>query len=83
MGLMTRLLAVVLTLVLAAPTFAAETKVAVAANFSAPAREIAARFKARTGHDATMSFGASGQFYTQIAHGAPYEVFLSADRERC
>ena len=81
MGLMTRL-AVVLTLVLAAPTFAAETKVAVAANFSAPAREIAARFKARTGHDATMSFGASGQFYTQIAHGAPYEVFLSADRER-
>ena len=81
MGLMTRL-AVVLTLVLAGPTFAAETKVAVAANFSAPAREIAARFKARTGHDATMSFGASGQFYTQIAHGAPYEVFLSADRER-
>jgi molybdate transport system substrate-binding protein len=61
---------------------AAETKVAVAANFTEPAKEIAARFKARTGHDATLSFGASGQFYTQIANGAPFEVFLSADRER-
>ncbi len=61
---------------------AAETKVAVAANFTEPAKAIAARFKARTGHDATLSFGSSGQFYTQIANGAPYEVFLSADVER-
>ncbi|HWU80609.1 MAG TPA: molybdate ABC transporter substrate-binding protein, partial [Caulobacter sp.] len=43
---------------------------------------IAARFKARTGHEAILSFGSSGQFYTQIANGAPYEVFLSADVER-
>lgn len=66
----------------AGQALAAETKVAVAANFTEPAKEIAARFKARTGHDATLSFGASGQFYTQIANGAPFEVFLSADRER-
>lgn len=61
---------------------AAETKVAVAANFTEPAKAIAARFKARTGHDAVLSFGSSGQFYTQIANGAPYEVLLSADVER-
>lgn len=61
---------------------AAETSVAVAANFTEPAKEIAARFKARTGHDARLSFGSSGQFYAQIANGAPFEVFLSADRER-
>jgi molybdate transport system substrate-binding protein len=54
----------------------------VAANFTEPAKEIAGRFKARTGHDATLSFGSSGQFYAQIANGAPFEVFLSADRER-
>lgn len=78
---MTRFLATLLLLV-AAPAFAAETKVAVAANFTEPAREIATRFKARTGHDAILSFGASGQFYAQIANGAPFEVFLSADRER-
>ena len=65
-----------------APAFAAEVKVAVAANFTAPAREIAARFRARTGHKATLSFGSSGQFYAQIANGAPFGVFLSADRER-
>ena len=61
---------------------AAETQVAVAANFSEPAKAIAAAFKAATGHSATLSFGASGQFYSQIASGAPFEVFLSADTER-
>jgi molybdate transport system substrate-binding protein len=66
----------------AAPAVAAETQVAVAANFTEPAKAIAAAFKAKTGHTATLSFGSSGQFYTQIAHGAPYEVFLSADAER-
>lgn len=66
----------------AASATAAETRVAVAANFTEPAKEIAARFEARTGHKAVLSFGASGQFFTQIANGAPYEVFLSADVER-
>ena len=61
---------------------AAETQVAVAANFTEPAKEIAAAFKAATGHSAAMSFGSSGQFYAQISKGAPYEVFLSADAER-
>jgi molybdate transport system substrate-binding protein len=61
---------------------AAETQVAVAANFTEPAKEIAAAFTAATGHTATLSFGSSGQFYAQIAHGAPYQVFLSADSER-
>jgi molybdate transport system substrate-binding protein len=71
-----------LPLMLGASALAAETKVAVAANFTEPAKEIAARFEAKTGHKATLSFGSSGQFYTQIANGAPYEVFLSADAER-
>jgi molybdate transport system substrate-binding protein len=76
------LVSFVLALFAAAPALAAEVKVAVAANFTEPAKEIAARFKAKTGHDATLSFGSSGQFYTQIANGAPFEVFLSADAER-
>lgn len=64
------------------PGLAGETKVAVAANFTEPAKAIAARFEQVTGHKATLSFGSSGQFYTQIANGAPFEVFLSADAER-
>src|SRR5262245_29632056 len=67
---------------LAGRALAAETQVAVAANFTEPAKEIAAAFTAATGHTATLSFGSSGQFYAQIAHGAPYQVFLSADAER-
>jgi molybdate transport system substrate-binding protein len=61
---------------------AAETKVAVAANFTEPAKEIAAKFESATGHKVVLSFGSSGQFYTQIANGAPYDAFLSADSER-
>jgi molybdate transport system substrate-binding protein len=61
---------------------AADTQVAVAANFTEPAKEIAAAFKAATGNTATLSFGSSGQFYAQMSHGAPFEVFLSADAER-
>ncbi|MEI7931682.1 MAG: molybdate ABC transporter substrate-binding protein [Alphaproteobacteria bacterium] len=64
------------------PAFAAATQVAVAANFTDPAREIAGLFRMATGHTATLSFGSSGQFYTQISRGAPYEVFLSADPDR-
>ncbi len=68
--------------VAALPAAAAEVRVAVAANFTAPAQEIARGFEAATGHKAVLSFGSSGQFYAQIANGAPFEVFLSADVER-
>jgi molybdate transport system substrate-binding protein len=66
----------------ATPAMAAETQVAVAANFTEPAKEIAAAFKSATGHTAILSFGSSGQFYAQMARGAPYEIFLSADADR-
>jgi molybdate transport system substrate-binding protein len=58
------------------------THVAVAANFTDAAKEIAAAFKARTGHKVVLSFGSSGQLLAQIQQGAPYKVFLSADDER-
>lgn len=76
------LIAAALSLALAGAARAGETKVAVAANFTDAAKVLATRFKAKTGHDAVLSFGSSGQFYAQIANGAPYEVFLSADVER-
>ncbi len=56
--------------------------VAVAANFSAVAEELAPLFTAATGHEVRHSFGATGQLFTQITQGAPFEVFLSADAER-
>ena len=71
-----------LLVLMAAPVLAAETQVAVAANFTEPAKEIAAAFERRTGHRANLAFGASGAIYTQISHGAPFELFLSADADR-
>jgi molybdate transport system substrate-binding protein len=67
---------------LAAPAEAGQTHVAVAANFTEPAKEIAALFKQKTGHEAILIFGSSGAFLTQISHEAPFEVFLSADSDR-
>lgn len=61
------------------PAWSREVKIAVAANFAEPVREIAARFEAATGHAAVLSFGVTGQIYAQISQGAPFEVFLSAD----
>ncbi len=60
---------------------AAEVKVAVAANFTAPMQQIAAQFERDTGHKAQLAFGATGKFYAQIKNGAPFQVFLSADDE--
>lgn len=53
--------------------------VAVASNFTAPMQKIAAEFAKDTGHTAQLSFGATGKFYAQIHHGAPFGVLLAAD----
>lgn len=61
---------------------AGEITVAVAANFTAAAEKIGTAFEQTTGNHVTYSFGASGQLYTQISQGAPFDVFLSADQAR-
>ncbi|MFC3050421.1 molybdate ABC transporter substrate-binding protein [Kordiimonas pumila] len=64
------------------PVHAAETRVAVAANFTAAAKEIGAAFERETGHKVLFSFGSTGQLYTQITQEAPFDVFLAADAAR-
>ncbi|HEU4620503.1 MAG TPA: molybdate ABC transporter substrate-binding protein [Gammaproteobacteria bacterium] len=59
-----------------------EARIAVAANFTAAAKEIAARFEKTSGHKIVLSFGSTGQLYTQITQGAPFDVFLAADQDR-
>jgi molybdate transport system substrate-binding protein len=61
---------------------AGEVRVAVAANFTAAAKDIGVLFARATGHKIVLSFGATGQLYTQITQGAPFDVFLAADRAR-
>tara|TARA_R110001583_G_scaffold195503_1_gene374425 strand:+ start:2421 stop:3176 length:756 start_codon:yes stop_codon:yes gene_type:complete len=65
--------------VFAAGSNAAEVQVAVAANFTAPIKEIALQFEKDTGHRVLAAFGPTGGLYTQIRNGAPFEVFFAAD----
>lgn len=70
-----------LTVMIGWPLFsrAGEVNVAVAANFTAPMKIIGQSFEQETGHRALLAFGATGQFYAQIRHGAPFGVLLAAD----
>lgn len=69
------------TLLFSVAAQAAEVKVAVAANFAQPMKDIAAEFERDSGHKVSITPGASGKFFAQISNGAPFEVFLSADDE--
>jgi molybdate transport system substrate-binding protein len=67
---------------LAFPAAQRSITVAVAANLKPAFEEIAARFQARNpGVEVKVTFGASGNFFAQIANGAPFDLFLSADAE--
>jgi molybdate transport system substrate-binding protein len=59
---------------------AADVSIAVAANFTDAVKEIGAAWEKKSGNKAVFSFGATGQLYTQISQGAPFEVFLAADQ---
>lgn len=78
---MRRFAALLLASSIAHLAHADEVQVAVAANFSAPMKEIAAQFEKHSGHTVLASFGATGMFYAQIQHGAPFDVLLAADDE--
>ena len=58
-----------------------ELPIAVAANFTAPIKQIAVDFEKDTGHKLVPSFGSTGKFYVQIKGGAPFEILLAADDE--
>ena len=80
---MTRILLVLALLsTTALPAFAETVHVAVAANFTSVAEQLAALFEAESGHEVVLSFGATGQLYAQISQAAPFDVFLAADTAR-
>lgn len=60
--------------------WAGEAKLAVAANFTEPVKEIGQAFEKATGHKLLLSFGATGQFFAQISQGAPFEILIAADQ---
>lgn len=57
-------------------------RIAVASNFSPVLKLMLADFTKQTGIESQIISGASGAMYLQITHGAPFDIFLSADSRR-
>jgi len=64
------------------PTTADRLTAAVAANFTGTMQKLIPLFEQRTGHQIRASYGSTGKLYAQIRQGAPFDIFLAADRER-
>lgn len=85
--LMMRIMLLLLSLwfLLSATSVAAQQaplRIAVAANFTQTANVLLEQFSEKTGIITEKSSASSGALYAQILHGAPYDVFLSADKAR-
>lgn len=62
------------------PLAAKEVRLAVASNFLTPVKALAKTFEQETGHRLIISSGSTGKLYAQIRNGAPYDLFLAANR---
>ena len=65
-----------------APPKTIELRVAVASNFLPTLRDLAALYQAETGIEIKLISASTGKLYAQIIHGAPFDIFLSADSRR-
>ncbi len=57
----------------------AVVSIAAASDLNFAIKDIAGEFKKSTGNEVRLTLGSSGNFFSQISNGAPFEVFLSAD----
>lgn len=64
------------------PDSAEPLQIAVAANFEACLRQIAAACADRGGPPAVLIVGSTGRHFAQIKNGAPFDLFFAADEER-
>jgi molybdate transport system substrate-binding protein len=63
------------------PAIAQDLSVAAASDLSSAMGELIAGFERTSGHTIRLSTGSSGNFFTQIQNGAPFDVFFSADAD--
>ena len=58
---------------------AAEIKVAAASDLTFAFKDVVAGFERQTGNRVRLTYGSSGNFFSQIQNGAPFDLFFSAD----
>ncbi len=56
-----------------------EITIAAAADLNFAFKELVPQYEQMTGRHVTVSFGSSGNFFAQIQHGAPFDLYFSAD----
>jgi ABC-type molybdate transport system substrate-binding protein len=58
-----------------------EIRIAAAADLKFAMAELSEQFEKQTGTKVNVTFGSSGNFFSQIENGAPFDLFFSADIE--
>jgi molybdate transport system substrate-binding protein len=73
------LMIVVIALSLGSAARAQEIRVAAAADLKFAMQDVAAQFEKQTGTKVNVTYGSSGNFFSQLQNGAPFDLFFSAD----
>ena len=58
------------------PAHAQEVTVAAAADLKFAMTEVATQYEKQTGTKVNVTYGSSGNFFTQLQNGAPFDLFL-------
>ena len=56
-----------------------ELRVAAAADLQFAMKDLGASYQVKTKQSVSVTYGSSGNFFTQIQNGAPFDLFFSAD----
>jgi molybdate transport system substrate-binding protein len=63
------------------PALAQDLRVAAASDLQFAMNDLVSQYEKTTGKKVDVSYGSSGNFRTQIANGAPFDLFFSADAQ--
>jgi molybdate transport system substrate-binding protein len=77
--LRTILAILVLALSIAGAARTQDIRVAAAADLKFAMQDVAAQFEKKTGTKVDVTYGSSGNFFSQLQNGAPFDLFFSAD----
>lgn len=62
-----------------ADAFANDLSIAAASDLNFAMKELVAEYEKKTGNHVKLSLGSSGNFFSQIQNGAPFDLYFSAD----
>lgn len=80
--IISHLFILLVSLITAALSAADTIHIAVASNFTTTMKTLITEFEKDSHHSIKASYGSSGKIYAQIKHGAPFELFFSADQTK-